>query len=128
MLAKFAVISSLVVLAVRLPYLIRRSGTWRGEEVVTIQQSNDSNEIVSLKRKLKDAEATIEFSTAALQALAMLRKDAGQDERREWVQRYSLVMKDTIYEIGGRVCEVEPQYFDPKFIRKGQLSLLNFLY
>jgi hypothetical protein len=117
MLAKFAVISSLVVLAVKLPHLIRSAGTWGGD-----------NEIVSLKRKLKDAEAAVEFSSAALKALAMLPKQAGQDERRQWVQRYSLVMKGTIDDIGGKVCRVEPQYFDPMFIRKGQLSPSNSLF
>ena len=122
---KFSVISSLVVIALQLPRLIKNFGTWGQVEVIHIESSNDSDEIASLKSQLKAAQEEAKVSTGVLQALARVPDDASQDESKLWMQRWSLVMKEMIHEIGVIVLEVEPQLFDPVLRRKGPLLAME---
>jgi len=128
---KFSIISTLVVIALQLPRLIERVGAW-GRVDIHIdhnhEPSDDSNKIVTLKSQLKDAqdEANLaKVSAEALEALATLPSDASQDEKIPWKHRWSFMMKEVIYEIGDKMLEVEPQYFDPGLRLSNQLPAVE---
>jgi hypothetical protein len=119
--AKFAALCALVVLSVQLPFLLKKSGAW-GQQVPLIERVDGSNEIARSELLRKDANA--EASIPALDAIGGLSEEANEDEKRRWVQRYSLVMKDTVFEVGDRVLEVAPQFFAPVWRLKGGVSAI----
>ncbi|KIM36496.1 hypothetical protein M413DRAFT_13864, partial [Hebeloma cylindrosporum] len=120
---KFSVISSLVVIALQLPHLAKRLGVWGRREDIDLEPSDDSNKIATLKSQVKAAQEEVKVSIGLLKALTRVPSDASHDERRLWMERLSLVMKETTREIDGMVLEVEP--FDLKLRWKGRLLAME---
>ncbi|KIM34828.1 hypothetical protein M413DRAFT_14886 [Hebeloma cylindrosporum] len=103
----------MIVVALRLPRLIKTVGAWARVER---EQGDDFYQIAVLKSRLKDAQheaKLVKMCIKALEALPTLPSDASQDERLPWGQKLSLMTEGVINELGDRFFELETQDLEP---------------